>query len=110
MTFQGFSGFSDDVPGHVFRTSDGGVRWVDISGNLPNVPPNAIVVDPDLADTLYVATDDGVFGTQNGGGSWTLLAGGMPHVMVMTMRFHRLSRTLRAGTLGRGMWDLRILR
>lgn len=108
VTFQGFSGFSGDIPGHVFRTSDGGMRWVDISGNLPNVPANAIVVDPDLADTLYVATDDGVFGTQNGGGSWTLLAGGMPHVMVMTMRFHRLSRTLRAGTLGRGMWDLRI--
>ena len=92
VTFQGFSGFSGDIPGHVFKTSNGGVSWVDISGNLSNVSANAIVVDPDLADTLFVATDDGVFGTQNGGGSWAPLAGGMPHVMVTTMRLHRTSR------------------
>jgi photosystem II stability/assembly factor-like uncharacterized protein len=110
VTFQGFSGFPGDIPGHVFKTSNGGVSWFDVSGNLPNVPANAIVIDPDLADTLYVATDDGVFGTQSGGGSWAPLADGMPHVMVMTMRFHRTSRTLRAGTLGRGMWDLQIPR
>jgi len=71
-----------------------------------NVPANAIVIDPDLADTLYAATDDGVFSTQNGGGSWAPLAGEKSRVNVMTMLFHRTSRTLRAGTLGRGMWDL----
>jgi hypothetical protein len=59
VTFQGFSGFPDDIRGHVFKTSNGGVSWIDISGNLPNVPANAIVIDPDLADTLYAATEDG---------------------------------------------------
>src|SRR5262249_23095413 len=37
--------------GHVFRTTDGGVTWKNISGNLPNLPTNTIVLG---AGTLYI--------------------------------------------------------
>jgi photosystem II stability/assembly factor-like uncharacterized protein len=110
VAFRGFSGFSGDTAGHLFKTSNGGVSWADISGNLPNVPVNAIVVDPELANTLYVATDTGVFVSTSGGELWSPLMDGLPRAMVTALKLHRNSRTLRAATLGRGMWDLQIPR
>jgi uncharacterized repeat protein (TIGR01451 family) len=98
-----FSGFNF---GHVFRTTDGGLTWKDVSGNLPDIPVNAIVVDPVLANTYYVATDIGVFRTRNGGGFWSVLGAGLPRVTVLGLTLHNPSRTLRAATHGRSMWDI----
>src|SRR5581483_4116030 len=39
--------------GHVFQTSDGGRHWTDVSGNLPDVPATAILLDP-RDNALYV--------------------------------------------------------
>jgi photosystem II stability/assembly factor-like uncharacterized protein len=63
-TFSGFT-FGSDQLGHVFKTTNSGVSWADISGNLPNIPANHLAVDPDLPGTLYLATDVGVFYTSN---------------------------------------------
>jgi hypothetical protein len=105
VTYGGFSGYVDTV-GHVFRTTNGGTSWTDISGNLPNVPVTSFVIDPDLTNTYYVGTDVGVFSTSNGGTSWSVLGTGLPNVGVMALAFHHASRTLRAGTHGRSAWDL----
>jgi hypothetical protein len=67
---------------------------------------NAIVVDPDIANTLYIATDIGVFATSNGGTTWTTLGTGLPNVAVLALSFQHATRTLRAGTHGRSAWDL----
>jgi uncharacterized repeat protein (TIGR01451 family) len=107
VAFSGFSGFVDSL-GHVFRTTDSGVTWKDISGNLPNIPVNAIVVDPVLANTYYVATDIGVFRTRNAGGLWCVLGAGLPRVTVLGLTLHNPSRTLRAATHGRSMWDIHV--
>ena len=107
VTLSGFSGFAPaDDSGHVFKTTDYGITWTDISGNLPNIPINDIVADPDLPGTLYVATDIGVFQSADGGGAWSTLSSGLPRVLVRSINLHRRSRTLRAATYGRGMWDL----
>jgi hypothetical protein len=105
VTFSGFT-FGSDTLGHVFKTVDSGSTWIDISGNLPNIPANDIVVDPDLVSTLYLATDVGVFATTDGGRGWFQLGTGLPRVMVMGLKLHRASRVLRAATAGRGMWDI----
>jgi uncharacterized protein (TIGR03437 family) len=104
----GFSGFSPTDAGHVFKSTDSGQTWTNISGNLPNVPVNDVVVDPDVADTLYVATDIGVFSTSDGGQAWATLSTGLPRVLVQSLSLHRASRTLRAATYGRSMWDLSV--
>ena len=107
VTVSGFSGFAaTDDSGHVFKTADSGQTWTNISGNLPNIPVNDIVVDPDLPGTLYVATDIGVFQSSDGGQSWATLSNGLPRVLVPSLNLHRASRTLRAVTYGRSMWDL----
>ncbi len=30
--------------GHLWKTADGGVTWTDVSGNLPDVPLNDVLV------------------------------------------------------------------
>ena len=103
-TFSGYSGFTD-TQGHVFKTANRGATWSDITGNLPNIPVNDIVVDPLLHSVLYVATDIGVFSTSSGN-TWSIFGGGLPRVTVMALKLHPASRTLRAGTYGRSMWDM----
>ena len=94
--------------GHVFRTRDSGANFTDISGNLPDLPANDIVIDPDIPDTLYVANDAGVLVTNNGGTSWTPLGSGLPKVVVHGIALHRSARILRAATHGRSAWDIAV--
>ena len=95
-----------DPPGHVFKTTDGGGTWSDISSNLPNVPAYDIVIDPDVASTLYLGADTGVFVSTNGGASWLPLGTGLPRVPVYSLKLLRPARILRAATWGRSVWDL----
>ena len=55
--------------GHVFRgevSSDGGTTWTDISGDLPDNPTNALVIDENNPNVMYVGMDVGVFRTVDG--------------------------------------------
>jgi len=108
-----FSGFTagasyNDFAGHVFKTTNAGISWTDISGNLPNVPANDLVVDPDLTNTLYLGNDIGVYSSTDSGATWNPMGVGLPRVVVSSLKLHRPSRTLRAATLGRSTWDLAV--
>lgn len=100
-----FSGYRQDVylP-HVFRTTDFGQNWTDISGNLPEIPVNVIAVDPNDNQTLYVGNDAGVYVTHNLGGTWAALGSGMPNTVVSDFYLHAPTRKLVAGTHGRSMF------
>ncbi|MDQ6704687.1 MAG: hypothetical protein M3Z85_01850, partial [Acidobacteriota bacterium] len=45
---------------HLLKTSNGGLFWDDVTGNLPDVPAHGVTADR-LAGAVYVATDRGVF-------------------------------------------------
>ena len=101
------SGFKwDQVMSHVYRTSDGGDSWVSIGDALPDVSINDIVVDPDDASLLYVATDVGVYTSENGGVAWRRLGRGLPLGVVMDLKLDSGSRKLAAATFGRSMWSV----
>ena len=69
LSYSGFNGFGGDTVGHIFKTTDGGTTWTDISGTaagaLPNTPVNDIAVvhlgSPLNFDALFIGTDVGVF-------------------------------------------------
>lgn len=98
-----------DVKGHVFRgkSADGGAtwEWKNISSNLPDIPAQAIVIDPTSPATLYLGTDIGVFRTTDAGGSWENFGLGMPNVVVTDLTFDHTGRRVRAATYGRGMYE-----
>lgn len=105
ITFSGFSGFGG-TDGHIFRTINEGISWSSIDGDLPNVPVNDFVLDPeDPENTFYAGTDIGVFVTSNGGAHWSTLAPGLPNDQVLSLQLQASSRYLLAGTHGRGAWE-----
>ncbi len=106
IAYNGYNGATPGFPGHVFKTTNGGKTFTNITGNLPNVPHNWIVLDPSLPDTLYVGTDVGPFITNDGGATWAPLGTGFPIVPVWQMDLDPLNRVLVAGTHGRGAFRL----
>ncbi len=88
----------------VFKTTDGGKTWVDISSNIPGGPTNVIREDPKKKDVLYVGTDYGVYVTTDGGKTWNCLGSGLPHAPVWDLQIHPRDNMLVIATNGRGMW------
>jgi photosystem II stability/assembly factor-like uncharacterized protein len=93
--------------GHVFRTTNGGLLWTDISGNLADLPVNVIVADRrTVPATLYVGTDDGVYRSTNLGVLWARYGAGLPNAQVAELRLNPNLNTLAVATHGRGMWQI----
>jgi hypothetical protein len=111
-----FSGFEASTPatrGHVFITTNGlsaTPTWTNISGNLPDVPINAIVIDyvghDDPRRVLYVASDIGVFRSRDAGATWKLVSKGLPFVSVFGLERNATTGQIVASTHGRGMFEL----
>jgi photosystem II stability/assembly factor-like uncharacterized protein len=68
----GGTGSPPSSPTKVSRTTDGGLTWLDATGDLPTTfGPGAFDATSDQA--AYVGSDDGqIFATTNGGTNWTL--------------------------------------
>jgi hypothetical protein len=89
--------------GHVYRSTDGGRRFTDISANLEHVPALWSLV---RGRQLLVATTQGVFASRGtSGGHYALLGHGLPAAPVFDMQLvpgHR--RQLLVASLGRGVY------
>ena len=88
----------------VFRSTDAGETWTNVSGILPNIPANCITIDP-LSNDLYVGTDLGVFYSPSGNISWQSFDNGLPNVIVNELEIHINGNNIRAATFGRGLWE-----
>jgi hypothetical protein len=119
VTLSGFDcGGTCTAAGHVFRTTTAGTTntWTNITGDLPDIPVNDIIVDHSgnpTHDALYIATDVGVFACPNPTAAtpcanWTVIGDGLPNSPVLGLAMRRSSRILRAATHGRSMWDIQL--
>jgi hypothetical protein len=110
VTFSGFNGNTPTQPGHVFKTTNGlggSATWINVSGDLPDVPTNSIAIDYLTSPpTLYVGTDIGVFRSQNDGVNWVYLSAGHPVVSVFGLDRSPTTGQLVSATHGRGMFQL----
>ncbi len=103
VTLSGYR-YNEYLP-HVFRTTDLGENWTDISGNLPEVPVNDIIIDPEYDSVLYIATDAGAFYTRNLGATWNIMGTNLPNVVICDFTLHNDTRKLVAATFGRSMYS-----
>jgi uncharacterized protein (TIGR03437 family) len=106
VTVASYTVYDTQKLGHIFHSTDAGQTWADISTNLPDIPANDLVLDPDQPGTMYLATSIGVFTASDVGGQWQVMGTGLPRASVTSVRLHRGGRILRVATYGRGMWDL----
>lgn len=106
-----FNGYSRQwIPGggigHVYETTNGGASWTDISGNLPDVAGNALVLTS--GGQLALATDLGTYAAPAGRGSttpWSRLGTGLPQAAVDDLTVGPDGQ-LYAATHGRGVWRI----
>lgn len=98
--------------GKVFRTTDAGDTWKDVTNNLlalGGVVLRSVAYCEDLnGGSVVVGTNAGVFAAVGPGFNWSRLGSGIPTVPVVRLRYGLASRVLLAATLGRGAWTLDI--
>ena len=104
VTFSGLK-WADPEP-HVFRTTDAGDNWEDISSNLPDAPINGFAIDPTDNNYLFVGTDLGAYYSANLGQSWQYLDEGLPMVSIYDLKIHATEHYLALGTHARSMYKL----
>ena len=63
----------DDFQVYVWKSTDFGETWKDISGEIPVGPVNVIREDPINPDILYLGTDASVYISKDKGASWNVL-------------------------------------
>jgi hypothetical protein len=108
------SGFTASTGvGHIFRTTDFGATWTRADGAggamaLPDVPVLRVLIDRTdvTGNTIFAATDIGVFHSIDGGASWTALnLSIIPSVPVVDVE-QNYNGVVFAGTHGRGAYRL----
>ena len=73
----------------------------------PDTPASSILIDPVKAQRLWLGTDQGVYRNDR----WRHDLGAvqhrnLPRVVVSDLKLHRNTGLLRAGTYGRGVWEI----
>jgi hypothetical protein len=89
----------------VYKSTDGGANWSNISGTLPNLPVNCIVYQNGSNDGIYIGTDVGVFYRNSLMSDWVVFNSGLPNVVVTELEISYNDNRLWAATFGRGLWQ-----
>ena len=96
--------FNDKKPG-LYKTTDYGKSWKNISGNIPNGSYTRVVrEDKDRKGLLYAGTETGIYISWNDGGSWEPLKLNLPVTPINDLMVHK--GDLLVATSGRSFWIL----
>ncbi len=98
-----FSGYLDGQK--VYRSTDAGENWENMSMNLPNLPVNCVEIERSSTGGVYVGTDVGIYYWDESLTEWEPYMTGLPNVIVNEMEIHESTHTIRAATYGRGLWE-----
>jgi hypothetical protein len=89
-----------------FNANVGSPTWNSIVRNLPNVPVNCIVMNNDVANSIYLGTDIGVFVTNDNRVNWIMYNNNLPTTRVYDLEINNAAVPDRifAATFGRGVF------
>ncbi len=106
----GFDQNTPATPGHVFQvkctTNCASFVWRNVSGNLPNIPVNSVIVNPNRPSQVFAGSDWGLYYTDDVEANpvvWRKHTG-LPNVMIWDMTIDRGFTTLAVWTRSRGAW------
>ncbi|MCA9958797.1 MAG: hypothetical protein KC443_07180 [Anaerolineales bacterium] len=107
----GFDENTPGQPGHVYQVTCtancSSFTWVDKSGNLPNVPINAIIVNPNWPQQVFAGSDWGLYYTDNideASPTWQKFTAGLPNAMIWELRVDYGATALVVFTRSRGAY------
>jgi photosystem II stability/assembly factor-like uncharacterized protein len=89
---------------HVLKTTNGGVNWVNITSNMPNIAANSIVLRTATPRMIIVGTDIGVFQSNDEGATWVSFNSGLPVNEIYDMKYKQTAGLILVATHGRGCW------
>jgi photosystem II stability/assembly factor-like uncharacterized protein len=96
---------NDDWKPYIFKTSDYGKTWTNVTGNLPSKGQvNVIREDLENPNLLFAGTEYGLYATLDGGKTWEPFQNGMPFVRVDDLLIHPRDRDLIVATHARSIW------
>ncbi len=87
----------------LYRSIDSGRNWIisakGLDDNVGTQAINTIVVDPDVAETIYIGTNHGIYRTVDGGGEWQAANMGIGNRYAIALALDPLNhRMMLAGT------------
>jgi hypothetical protein len=112
--YAAIGGFNDNTPttqGHVFQVTCtancGSFTWANKTGDLPDIPVDSIIINPNIPQQVFAGTDWGVYYTDDitvASPTWQRFENGIPHAMVWDMQIDRGGTTLSVWTRSRGAY------
>lgn len=92
----------------VFKSTDGGQTWTNISAGLPNILMKQVVLKQNQSEEiLFLGTELGVY-YKVGSADWLPLGQDLPNVIINDLEINYTVDKLIAGTYGRGLWEISI--
>lgn len=96
---------NDDWKPYLFKTSDYGTTWTNVTSNLPaNGNINALREDYDNPNLLFAGTEFAFYVSVDGGKEWKKFMTGLPSVRVDDILIHPRDRDLILATHGRSIY------
>lgn len=90
----------------VYRTTDAGQNWTNITGNLPNIAPQCLAVDESKPhNQLYVGHLNGVYYKNDTLPNWVVFDNNLPNTEVSELEIMYSANKIKASTYGRGAWE-----
>jgi photosystem II stability/assembly factor-like uncharacterized protein len=105
--FVGMSGYklNEDIS-YLYKSTNFGATWQDVSGDLPGITVNDVLIVPGYNDEkLFAALDGGVYYSEDGGASWNYMGTDMPVATVTELALDIPNQKLIAGTFSRSMFS-----
>lgn len=97
----------DDFHPYVYRTTDYGAHWTEISNGIPSDQYVFVIrQDPHQPNLLFVGTRSTVHVSFNGGASWQPLTLNLPGVQVRDIAINSRQGEVAVATHGRAFWVL----
>jgi len=97
---------SGDFKAYVYKSTDKGLTWTNISADLPKGSVYSLEQDHVNQNILFAGTEFGVYVTLDGGKKWRSFKAGLPTICIRDIAIQERENDLVVASFGRGFYVL----